>query len=83
MNGRTDDAKTISLRLRRGDNNSMWPASGGFDLGHNAVLETSTFVPLSAADNISRQVGPRSGRTKCFNVFIHNKGFDKNVRYAV
>ena len=34
--------------------------SGGFDLRHHAVLETS-----SAADNISRQFGPRSGPTKC------------------
>ena len=24
------------------NNNSMWPESGGFDLGHHAVLETST-----------------------------------------
>ena len=40
------------------------------------------YDPLSAADNISRQVEPRSGPTKCLNVFIHNKGADNNVRYA-
>ena len=40
------------------------------------------YDPLSAADNISRQVWPKSGPTKCLNVFIHNKGADKNVRYA-
>ena len=34
------------------------------------------YAPLSAADNISRQVGPRSGLTKSLNVFIHNKGAD-------
>ena len=39
------------------------------------------YVPLSAADNISRQVGPRSGPTKCL-MFFNNKGADKNVRYA-
>ena len=36
--------------------------------------------PLSAVDNISRQVGPRSGPTKSLNVFIHNKGADKNMQ---
>ena len=40
------------------------------------------YVPLSAADNTSRQVGPRPGSTKCLNVFIHSKGADKNVRYT-
>ena len=34
--------------------------SGGVDLRHHAVLET-----LPAADNNSRQFGPRSGPTKC------------------
>ena len=42
-------------RPPRANNNS-----GGFDLRHHAVLET-----LSAADNNSRQLGPRSGPTKC------------------
>ena len=40
------------------------------------------YDPLSAADNISRQVGPRSSPTIVLNVFIHNKGADKNVWYA-
>ena len=42
-------------KATRANNNS-----GGFDLRHHAVLET-----LSAADNNSRQFGPRSGPTKC------------------
>ena len=46
------------------NSNSTWPDSGSFDLRHHAVLETWT-VPLSAADNISGQFGPRSGPTKC------------------
>ena len=45
----------VKPRPPRANNNS-----GGFDLRHHAVLET-----LSAADNNSRQFGPRSGPTKC------------------
>ena len=40
------------------------------------------YAPLSAADNISREVGPGSGPTKSLNAFIHKKGADKNVWYA-
>ena len=52
---------------------------GGFDLGHHAVLETSPFFLRLII--LTDRLGPDQARqnVKCF---IHNKGADKNVRYA-
>ena len=44
-------------------------------------MKAADLIFMSAADIISRQVWPRPGPTKMFNVCIHNKGADKNVRY--
>ena len=52
-NGRKDDAKTVSLRLRRGITKAE-----GLTL---SLLE----VAFMSAENLCKHFGPRSGPTEC------------------